>query len=52
MILKRICHTYEVDHGKSILTDSLLGRAGMLSENSAGQKCSLDAVDPLRKAPG
>ncbi len=41
-----------VDHGKTTLTDSLLARAGMLSENSAGQTCSLDAVDPLGKASG
>ena len=26
-----------VDHGKTTLTDSLLARAGMLSENSAGR---------------
>lgn len=34
-----------VDHGKTTLTDSLLARAGIISESNAGKACMMD-TDP------
>ena len=31
-----------VDHGKTTVTDSLIARAGLMAEDSAGNKCSMD----------
>lgn len=33
-----------VDHGKTTLTDSLLSRAGIISEDQAGQKRATDTM--------
>ena len=40
-----------VDHGKTTLSDSLIGKAGIISSNDAGQKCLLDFED-LEKEKG
>ena len=34
-----------VDHGKSTLTDSLIGKAGIIAKKSAGSECYMDGRD-------
>jgi elongation factor 2 len=33
-----------VDHGKTTLTDSLIAKAGLISDESAGTACAIDKV--------
>ncbi|KAL4486182.1 hypothetical protein ABPG73_002822 [Tetrahymena malaccensis] len=40
-----------VDHGKTTLTDSLLARAGIISESNAGKACMMD-TDPKEQEMG
>jgi elongation factor 2 len=41
--------TAHVDHGKTTLSDSLLGAAGLISEKIAGQALALDYLDVEQK---
>ena len=34
-----------IDHGKTTTTDGLLAKAGLISEDTAGAQCMMDAYD-------
>ncbi|CAF2789918.1 unnamed protein product [Rotaria sp. Silwood2] len=47
--IRNMCVIAHVDHGKSTLTDALVWKAGIITEQQAGERCFTDSRDDERE---